>query len=147
MDTSRWAVVSNPNPDDRLHLRREPAKTAASLGKYYNGTPVRILAERGDWVQVDIFGVTGWMMKEYLAFGQAGHSVKAAFPARTFADDGLYHGLFAQPVTNSAYTNFDDPHGDLLVLGIVGEDWYHVWFPEEDLTGYVRQCDWQEGNG
>ena len=147
MDTSRWAVVSNPNPDDRLHLRREPAKTASSLGKYYNGTPVRILAERGDWVQVDIFGVTGWMMKEYLAFGQAGHSVKAAFPARTFADDGLYHGLFAQPATNSAYTNFDEPHGDLLVLGIVGEDWYHVWFPEEDLTGYVRQCDWQEGNG
>ena len=40
-----WAVVSNPDARDRLHLRTHPKKGAQSLGKFYNGTPVRVLEE------------------------------------------------------------------------------------------------------
>ena len=67
-------MVNNPNPADRLHLRVSPERGATSLGKFYNGTPVRVLEERGDWVQVEIGldgNLTGWMMKKYLAFGEA----------------------------------------------------------------------------
>lgn len=147
MDTSSWAVVNNPNPEDRLHLRTEPKKTATSLGKYYNGTPVRILNANGDWVQVDIFGTAGWMMKKYLAFGDAGHNVEAAFPARVFAFAGGYHGVYSGPSTSKSLVSSEYPQHDLLVLGIIGEEWYHVWFPEDDVTGYVLQSNWKEGNG
>lgn len=147
LDTSNWAVVNNPNPEDRLHLRTEPKKTATSLGKYYNGTPVRIVGSQGEWVAVDIFGVTGWMMKEYLAFGEAGHNVEAAFPSRVFVFAGGYHGVFTGPSTDYPFVSSEYPQQDLLVLGIVGEEWYHVWFPEDDVTGYVLQSNWKEGNG
>ena len=147
MDASNWAVVNNPNPEDRLHLRTEPKKTATSLGKYYNGTPVRIVASQGEWVAVNIFGVTGWMKQEYLAFGDAGHNVEAAFPARVFAFAGGYHGVYSGPSTSKSLVSSEYPQQDLLVLAVVGEEWYHVWFPEDDVTGYVLQSNWKEGNG
>ena len=73
MDTLAWAVVNNPDPEDRLHLRAE-TEGAKSLGKYYNGTPVRITEQKGDWVHVELFGINGWMMKRYLVFGDAAHA-------------------------------------------------------------------------
>jgi len=147
LDTDPWAVVNNPNPQDRLHLRTDPDRGATSLGKYYNGTPVRILATREEWVEVDIFGVTGWMMKEYLAFGDAGRQVEAVFPSRVYADTSRYHYVFAEPSSGQPIACYDSPQQDLLVLAVVGDEWYHVWFPEDDLTGYVYQSDWKEGNG
>lgn len=147
MDAGHWAVVNNPNPQDRLHLRTAPDKGATSLGKYYNGTPVRIVAITEDWVQVDIFGVTGWMMMEYLAFGDAGHQVEAVFPARVAADTGKHHYVYADPSTTNTIACYEHPQQDLLVLGIAGDEWYHVWFPEDHVTGYVLQSDWKEGNG
>lgn len=147
MDASHWAVVNNPNPADRLHLRTEPNRSAQSLGKYYNGTPVRILDTKNDWVQVDIFGITGWMMKAYLAMGSAGHEVEAVFPSRVAAENYQYHYVFAQPTTRQPIASYEGLQQGLLVLGIVGDEWYHVWFPDDDLTGYVPQDDWKEGNG
>lgn len=146
LDTTAWAIVNNPNPEDRLHLRVKPDREAKSLGKYYNGTPVRILAQKGNWVHVDIFGVQGFMMRDYLAFGSAGHDVKAAFPSRISLENQTDHFVYAapeavDPIANYRYT------GMLLVLGLVGDDWYHAWFPEENLAGYVLQRDWWEGNG
>lgn len=149
MDTSAWAVVNNPDPADRLYLRAKPERGAKSLGKYYNGTPVRILKEKGDWVRVDIFGATGWMMKEYLAFGDAGHAVEAVFPSRVAAETYTHHYVYAEPTKEHPIDCCDCEHvrQSLVVLAIVDEDWYHVWFPDGELTGYVLQSDWREGNG
>ena len=147
LDTSDWAVVNNPNPADRLHLRVKADRGAKSLGKYYNGTPVRILEKKGDWVHVDVFGVTGWMMKEYLALGSAGHAVEAVFPSRVAIEAKADHFVYAEPETGHPIANYQDTQHGLLVLAIVGDDWYHAWFPEENLTGYVQQSDWWEGNG
>ena len=84
VDTSGWAVVNNPNPADRLNLRTKAAASADSYGKFYNGTPVRVLDTRGDWCQVLIGedGLTGWMMKKYLAFADQASVVEPAFPWR-----------------------------------------------------------------
>ena len=149
MDTASWAVVSNPNPADRLHLRAKPDRGAKSLGKYYNGTPVRILEQKGNWTRVDIFGITGWMMKEYLAFGKAGHAVDAVFPSRVAVNPTSHHYVYAgpgrdQPALCASCENVDL---SLLVLAVVEDDWYHVWFPDGDRTGYVEQKYWYEGNG
>ena len=84
MDTVGWAAVKNPTPQDRLHLRSEPSKNGDSLGKFYNGTPLQVLEERGDWARVRIGlgknSLEGWMMKEYLAFGDQLRRVTQAFP-------------------------------------------------------------------
>lgn len=84
VDPSGWAVVSNPNPADRLNLRVRADRSADSYGKFYNGTPVRVLKTSGDWckVQVGEDGLTGWMVKEYLAFGDQTGAVEPAFPWR-----------------------------------------------------------------
>ena len=147
LDTSSWAVVSNPNPQDRLHLRVKPERGAKSLGKYYNGTPVRVLEQKGDWAKVSIFGVEGWMMKEYLAFGDAGHAVEAVFPSRMAVAEQMDHYVYASPEAKHVVVNYQHEEHGLLVLGIVGEEWYHAWFPDDGLTGYVLQSDWWEGNG
>ena len=147
LDSSRWAIVNNPNPEDRLHLRTKADKDAKSLGKYYNGTPVRVLEQKKDWVRVNIYGVEGWMMKKYLVFGDRGHSVEAAFPNRMPLESQRDHYLYASPDAQRPVDNILELHQGLLVLGIVGEEWYHVWIPEQMTSGYVLQADWFEGNG
>jgi len=49
LDATGWAVVNNPDREDRLHLRVSPDKNAASLGKYYNRTPVKIRQYGKEW--------------------------------------------------------------------------------------------------
>lgn len=91
LDQTGWAVVSNPDPADRLHLRTEADKASRSQGKFYNGTPVRVLRQRGDWTEVQIgFGTTartGWMMTKYLAFDFDMDKVKDAFPELIFREE------------------------------------------------------------
>lgn len=52
LDSSRWATPNNPDPKDRLHLREHPDKNSRSLGKYYNGTPLRVIEKVGDFTKV-----------------------------------------------------------------------------------------------
>ena len=50
---SEWAVVNNPDPEDRLNLRAEPSRASSSLGKYFNGVLVKVLERTGDgWAHV-----------------------------------------------------------------------------------------------
>jgi len=149
MDSSAWAVVSNPDPNDRLHLRASPDRGAKSLGKYYNGTPMRILETKGDWVRVDIFGVTGWMMKEYLAFGDDGYQVEAMFPSRVPVNPTTHQYVYAEPDRDQPAfcASCENIGQSLFVLAIVDDEWYHVWFQDGERTGYVEQRCWYEGNG
>ena len=91
IDQSGWAVVNNPDPADRLHLRAKASKSGDSLGKFYNGTPVQVLERKGDWTRVQIgFGGsarTGWMMTKYLAFGADMDKVHDAFPDLFFREE------------------------------------------------------------
>lgn len=86
---SGLAVVNNPNPKDRLHLREQPKLQSASLGKFYNGTPVFVLEEQGDWVRVRLGTqglLEGYMKREFLAFGASMDQVQPAFPDFVFLE-------------------------------------------------------------
>lgn len=67
------AVVDNgSDPQSRLNLREQPDKGSASLGRFYSGTPVEIVADAGGgWSQVAIgtaeSSISGYMMTAYLA--------------------------------------------------------------------------------
>ncbi|MBQ7867062.1 MAG: SH3 domain-containing protein [Clostridia bacterium] len=146
LDASDWAVVSNPNPEDRLHLRVKPDRGAKSLGKYYNGTPVRILEEKGIWARVNLFGVEGWMMTKYLAAGSKMQSVEPVFPARIADGEMQWHSLFETSEATRTIAVLET-NQIAFVLGVIEDEWYHIWLPDLALAGYVQQSEWWEGNG
>ena len=52
---------------ERLNLRAQPAKHGASLGLYYTGTEVNLLAvENEEYDKVEVGGMTGYMASSYL---------------------------------------------------------------------------------
>ena len=66
--------ICNPNPADRLHLRRQPNTGSSSFGKFYNGAPITQVSDSGgDWVKVRVDGTAnglcleGWMQYRYLS--------------------------------------------------------------------------------
>lgn len=145
VDHSRWALVNNPNPQDRLNLRVKPDKKSTSLGKYYNGAPVRILENAGEWARVEILGMEGWMMTEYLAIGDAMKTVECAGPQLQTVEGGAM--LHTQPNEEAAVSVTEACFASMRVIGIVNEQWYHVWFYETNAGGYFRADDLWEGNG
>lgn len=75
------ALVSNPNPGDRLHLRAQPGKEALSLGRYYNGVQVQLLGpEQEGWVPVRVGTLTGFMMARFLKMPGQGLAPLSAMP-------------------------------------------------------------------
>lgn len=145
VDHSGWALVTNPNPADRLNLRAQPDKKSTSLGKYYSGAPVRILENRGEWARVEILGVEGWMMTQYLAIGEEMKNVEFAGPWLQTMESGSM--LHAEPNEEAALGVEYGNSRAMKVIGIVDETWYHVWFYTEGCGGYFHVSDLWEGNG
>lgn len=144
MNTQLWATPYSPSYHDRVHLRAAPREDAVSLGKYYNGTPIRVLERGAQWTHVSIFGVEGYMMTKYLAFGD-----DVCLP-----DNGLYRQvlneesteIYEWPDRNTAHTTIHAKRG-IMILAVVGDDWYHVWDIREGKAGYLPVEDVQPGNG
>ncbi len=65
-DTLMYVRTGNSG---RLHLRISPSQNAQSLGLFPNGTQVRVLARTGGWAYVNINGLAGYMMLNYLSGG------------------------------------------------------------------------------
>lgn len=151
LDRSGWAVVNNPDPRDRLHLREAPRADAASLGKFYNGTPVKVLARRGAWAQVALGRLRGWMKAGFLAFGADMDGVAPAFPELTGTDDteGRAMPVYARPDGHAPVVCRRDvcAGGTYWVAGVYGGDWVYVYFFEEDLGGYMKRAWFWEGSG
>jgi uncharacterized protein YgiM (DUF1202 family) len=127
------AVVNNPNPQDRLHLRVEPNTSSASLGKYYNGTPVTIVEYRSDgWVKVvvgypvgpDYADYTGYMLEKYLTstFDGAADRVKSAMPEYTSASSSW--NMYKTPSKNAAYDTYGS--GENIRLMGFTDTWWHI---------------------
>ena len=152
IDQHAYALVHNPNPSERLHLRTRPDKGAASLGKFYNRTPVLVL-ERGDtWTKVrigsDAYGLTGYMMTQYLAFGEKEKAALAcAFPQKLLREeypDGVY--MYAEPKYSAAITRVFAQERHDFIIGVAGDDWYVVSCAD-GTVGYVPQNAFWDGNG
>ena len=144
LDSSAWAVVNNPNPEDRLHLRAAPDQEAASYGKYYNRTPVRIREYGKDWCAVTVCGLEGYMMTKYLVFGDDMASIDYAGPELTFKEDLTEDRMYLHPRANSPHIECDDH--DFYIMGVAG-DFYHVWLPNSEEYYYIRMDDLWPGNG
>ena len=148
MEQDTWAMVNNPDREDRLHLRVSPDKDAASLGKYYNRTPVQVRKYGKEWCAVTVGGVDGWMMTRYLAFGADMDTVVYAGPRLSLKAELTEFHLYAQPRSTSDYTVHPIPGHwpDFYVMGVAG-DYFHIWLPYMEEYGYIHMDDLWEGNG
>lgn len=147
VDAGRYAVVNNPNPEDRLHLRERPDKTARSFGKFYNRTPVRIHEINGDWAYVSIGSdgrLTGYMMTQYLAFGEDMDAVRCAFPQLFMQEQ--YDSLPLVPYSGGRTTGVtltrDTP---FYIIGV--HDSCYIVLTEDGDTGYLLEHLFYPGNG
>lgn len=129
------AVVNNPDPADRLNLREyippDGSTTGYSLGKYYSGVEVEVRNEIDDkpgWASVRIGDTYGFMLMEYLAFGDSAASVPSAIPIMTIANLNPTDRLNLRELPKeSAPSLAKYPNGTRVeVLGVVGDVWMHV---------------------
>lgn len=135
VDPSGWAMVANPDAGDTLHLRAQPETKAYSLGRYLNGTPLRVLSLGRDWLEVSVGGVTGWMRREYVAQNHAMQGVRSELMAKAVAGSdpaALYADAHA-----AAQTAVLEPGTRVLVMGFAGDDLVHVLAPGRQLYGYM----------
>ena len=145
MNQNDWAVVCNPNPEDRLFLRPEAGNREKSLGKFYNGTPVKVLETEGDWcrVKIGVDGPEGWMMKKYLAFGDKMNSVEKAFPVKDLKEEYLNQTSWSNPEKTNHHGALKDHTWH--IMGIL-EDQF-ILFDDEGSCAYAS-IDWfWDGNG
>lgn len=158
VDSAGWAVVHNPDPGDRLHLRAKPDRQADSLGKFYNGTPLRVLETRGEWCRVRLGeGQTmeGWMMKKYLSFGAEMQRVDSAFPDLIVRDemigmlpclDAARSAVGTPPRSAIPLTGWEIIIGTLEFSGSKRQNYWIVMNDRGDIA-YVPQAWFWEGNG
>jgi len=152
LNPDAYALVNNPNPNDRLHLRAKPDKGSHSYGKFYNRTPVLVL-ERGDtWTKVRIgcggAAMTGYMMTKFLAFDEQEKAALAcAFPQKLLLEsqpNGVH--MHAEPKSTAVTERLFKQSGDDFIIGVSGNDWYIV-LRADGAVGYVPQHAFWDGNG
>lgn len=147
LDRTDLAVVCNPDPNDRLHLRTKPSREANSLGKFWNGTPVRVLGERDGWCQVEIGTdgrLTGWMLKKYLVTGEKMDQVTPCFSQQTLRDD---KAETETPIyTDLSLKERYCTHSNWHLMG-VADDRLYVVVTDEGETGYAPMEWFFDGNG
>lgn len=142
----KHAVVNNPDPADRLHLRDKPATDASSYGRYYNGTQVTILGVVANFSYVLVEGDNrGYMLTKYLKEGQP-----ATQPQSTSGTPDAFLGyavvsnakveekLHLRANAKSGATSLGQyENGTTVAVVQASGDWYLVntW----DQTGYMHK--------
>ena len=132
------AYVSNPDKNDRLHLRQTPSKGGKDLGKYYNGTIGTVLgfSADGKWVNVDMYGRRGYMLRAYLTLeGEVNH---AYYGIPTIHVTAKNASLYENPAGSSSKRALQQ-NATLEVLGLIDAAWLHVRMG--DVTGFVKWMD------
>ena len=138
-ESDHLAVVNNPDPTDRLHLRMKAFGSAKSLAKYYNGTVVVILRDtkpEDEWAHVQVGEAIGYMQAQYLAQGDAGRQVESAQPVVTVQNTaGTGLNLRRDQTTDSPVIRLLENGTQVTVMGI-SEEWLHVLAGAD--TGYIK---------
>ena len=135
-------------------MREKPDRKSVSLGKFYNRTPVYVDEIRGEWAHVTIGrDLSGWMMTDYLAFGEDMDKVACAFPQLTVkeahqeygADEFVYeYRVFTAPDLSADTMRWHSGESYYLI-GVAGD--FYIIMNSEETIGYIPQ-DWLwAGNG
>lgn len=134
------ALVDNgSDPNSRLNMRAQPSRDGASLGKFYSGTQVDIVADAGDgWAQVTLGGgnhsLSGYMMRSYLATGADAGGVLDARPVmQVVSPYGTPSVVLRDTPSNSYDAVAMLAVGErVTVIGVSG-DYYYVQMADDSV--------------
>jgi len=121
------AIICCPNSNDMLNLRKRADITAPSIGKYYNGTVVRLLeAPKDGWVKVSIADqAEGYVQVDYLAMqGQNVTLCHRQMVIDNKSGSGL--NVRAKPNTDGEKLAEYKNGQEVTVIGQWYNDWYHI---------------------
>ncbi len=131
------ATVRTDKPENRLNLRVAPNSKSDYIGKYYSGTKVYVLEDLGNgWAKVDVgSNRVGYMMTQYLAFGEEGDCVVSAMPRFTMPREPWMQ--LRAPFDESHARDHIQFRGgeEIEVMGIVS-GWWHIRCQGE--VGFIR---------
>ena len=133
------AMVSNPDPTDRLNLRTEPSEDAISLGKYYNGVEVLVLGDAGNgyWhVQVNCTKTAGYMDSAYLTTAHMDASLRPTAKVRN--PNATLTNIRSAPSYTADVLYMAENGEGLAVMGVTPDGWLHVQL--EGIFGYIRSA-------
>ena len=122
-------IVANPH-STWVHLRQEPTTKSESLGRYDNGTPVRLLREARDgWYLVEAGTQRGYMLESMLTPAQeegrceiVGRTSEGDHIVRYLAENGqeiFFTTLENNPKVKMEDVNFDG-HSDIVAFTALG---------------------------
>lgn len=138
--TADTAVINNPNSIDRLNLRAKPSQDAATLGKYYSGTVVEVLSvEQSGWTKVRIQDLEGYMMTNYLAFGDDQWKIGHATPTVQVSNPNGTGLNLRQGQSTSAASLGLYPNGSPVTVYGVSETWCHVQTQDGNMGFMLRE--------
>lgn len=121
------AVVNNPSPSERLHLRVGPSEQSASLGKYYNGVRVVVNGDcSGEWTPVVISdALHGYMKTEFLKTD--GTDVPSAMPVMHISNSNAAKNLHLREQQSTVSRSLGIyPNGTEVILMGFSNEWAHV---------------------
>jgi len=140
-----WAVVNNVSSEKRTPLFTAPNSHAKSLGDFFNGTPLQVLAQEGAWTKVAIGldGLNGWMLTSSLVFGVEMDQVEADFVQKIY--------LEKLDIKQPAYSSIEldeeqELSGYVHIVGIANDSLY-ILLTSNGHTGYVPSEWMWDGNG
>ena len=120
-------IICCSNINEMLSLRKRADITAPSLGKYYNGTVVKLLeAPKNGWVKVQIAGqAEGYVQTSYLAM--EGQSVTVGHRQMVIDNkSGTGLNMRSKPETNGKKIALYDNGVEVTVIGQWYNGWYHI---------------------
>lgn len=139
--TTRRGVVVNDRPENRLHLRTLPDTQAPSLGKYYTGVEVEVLEDTGygNWARVQVRGVEGFMLMDFLRIGADANHVTPATPTAYVNNPNPADRLNLRELPDERSESLGRFYNgtQVTVLGVAGA-WYHV--DVGGRSGYMRSA-------
>ena len=120
----------------KLHLREGASQNARSLGLYANGTKVTVLNRSSGWAYVDVNGVRGFMMLNYLSttqpyIPQPVHGAEIKYIS-TGNSGGLHLREYASQNARSLGVF---PNGTQVSATNLGNGWSYVTF--SGYSGYM----------
>ncbi|MDO4356375.1 MAG: SH3 domain-containing protein, partial [Clostridia bacterium] len=134
----------------KLNVREQASTSSAVLTQVKHGTAVQVLAVDGDWAQISVNGVTGYVMTKYLAKTESTPepevtatpevTPEASVPTTTqsatikLSSAGSKLNVRAQASTSSAVLT-QVKHGTAVQVLAVDGDWSQI--SVNGVTGYV----------
>ena len=145
LPASKREMIESLNQDGWGHvlcaesatLYNSPNITSSKFVELYNGTPCKIVSEKGGWLQIRIGdSLYGFISKEDIKMTGYIEEDESDFPELYFSQ---YAILYSEPNLESEQrcraTNIED-----LVMGKVSDEWFLV-VTLDGMTGYINVND------